>query len=455
MADSPPGRAERAILLAVALGGILAPLNSTMLAVALPHIVDDFHADIATAGWLMTGYLLALAVVQPVAGKLGDRLGRRPFMLGGLAVFGAASVGAAIAPNLATLIAMRTLQAISGAIVFPNGAGLLRQTIPAVRRARAFGTMGATLSLAAALGPPIGGLIVATGGWRAIFLVNVPVVVAALLLAWRHVPARGPRDASPPTFDSFGALLFPALLLGLALVAIEGRHAASLTLPLGGLAVLVGLGAAFLWREAAHPDPLVQPRFFARRGFAAATLAVSAGNLGSYTVMLAVPILLARQSGWTSLGTGLVLALQSAPMVIFSFAGGQLADRLGRRVPAVVGHAMLALGIAPMALDPSLSPTALVASLALAGAGLGLGAAALQTSAVEAVAADQAGVASGLFSTCRYVGSFAGSVVLARLLSEGQGLDGFAALFSVALAGAVISIGAALALPARAPRTKA
>ena len=443
-------RKERATLLAVALGGILAPLNSTMLAVALPAIVEDFGADIATAGWLMTGYLLALAVVQPVAGKLGDRHGRRPFMLGGLAVFGLASLGAAVAPDIHTLIAMRTLQAISGATVFPNGAGLLRQAIRAERRARAFGTMGASLSLAAALGPPLGGLIVAAGGWHAIFLVNVPVVLAALLLAARHVPAQAAPDEARPPFDIAGALMFPALLLGLALVAIESRHAASWWLP--AALALAALFAAFLWREAAHPDPLVQPRFFARSGFAAATLGVSAGNLGSYTVMLAVPILLARQSGWSSTGIGLVLALQSAPMVVAAFAGGQLADRLGRRVPTIAGHAMLALGIAPLALNPALPPLALVACLALAGTGLGLGSAGLQTSAVESVAAEHAGVASGLFSTCRYIGSFAGSIVLARLLTGREGLDGFAELFAVALAGSLLAVAAAFALPAHAPK---
>jgi EmrB/QacA subfamily drug resistance transporter len=446
-------RTERATLLAVALAGILAPLNSTMLAVALPAIVEDFGADIATAGWLMTGYLLALVVVQPVAGKLGDRYGRRPFMLGGLAVFGLASLVAAVAPDIHTLIAMRTLQAISGATVFPNGAGLLRQAIPAAHRARAFGTMGACLSLAAALGPPLGGLIVAAGGWHAIFLVNVPVVLAALLLARRHVPAQSTPEQSRPPFDIAGALMFPALLLGLALVAIESRHAAGLLVPATLAAVLTALLAAFLWREARHPDPLVQPRFFARRGFAAATLGVSAANLGSYTVMLAVPLLLARQSGWSSIGIGLVLALQSAPMVVFAFAGGQLADRLGRRLPTVVGHAMLALGIAPLAFDPALPPLALVACLALAGAGLGLGSAGLQTSAVESVSAEHAGVASGLFSTCRYIGSFAGSIVLARLLSGSAGLDGFTELFAVALAGSVLAVAASFALPGHA-RTK-
>ena len=157
------------MLIAVALGALLAPLNSTMIAVALPDIVDDFDTTIGTVGWLVTSYLLALAVVQPVAGKLGDRHGRRGFVLGGLAIFGLASLGAALAPSLAFLIGFRVLQAVSGAVVFPNGAGLIRELVPAERRGGAFGIVGGSIALAAGLGPLIGGVLVLAGGWRAIF----------------------------------------------------------------------------------------------------------------------------------------------------------------------------------------------------------------------------------------------------------------------------------------------
>ena len=144
-----------------------------MIAVALPDIVDDFDSSIGTVGWLVTSYLLALAVVQPVAGKLGDRHGRRPFIIGGLAIFGIASLGAALSPSLPFLIGFRVAQAVSGAVVFPNGAGLIRG-VPANRRGGAFGT-GGSIALAAGLGSSIGGALVGVGGWRAIFLVNVPV----------------------------------------------------------------------------------------------------------------------------------------------------------------------------------------------------------------------------------------------------------------------------------------
>ena len=439
-------RTERALLVTVALGAILAPLNSTMIAVALPRIVEGFHSTIGTVGWLVTTYLLALAVVQPVAGKLGDRHGRRPFVLVGVAVFGIASLGAALAPSLAVLMIFRTLQALSGAIVFPNGVGLLRESIGADRRGRAFGIVGGSLALAAGLGPPIGGLLVLIGGWRAIFYVNLPVVALTLVIAWRTIPRTSGKRSSVP-FDWIGALLFAIVLGGSAAIALEGRRAPATIAP--GLALLALTAAIFVRRELRHADPILQPRFFTRRPFAAANAAVSSSNLAFYTVLLATPILLTRHLHWGSLRTGLALALLSGPMVVFSPIGGRLADRYGRRLPSVAGCILLAAGLVPLVVNPGLPIGALLGCLALAGAGVGLSSAGLQASAVESIDPAQAGVAAGLFSTSRYIGSFAGSIALARLLDEGHGLAGFRGVFVLSLAGAVVAVVATLALTPR------
>ena len=443
--STPASRAERAVLVTVALGAILAPLNSTMIAVALPRIVDGFHTSVGTAGWLVTSYLLALAVVQPVAGKLGDRHGRRVFMLGGLIIFGLASLGAAVAPNLALLIAFRVTQAISGAVVFPNGVGLIRDTVPTGRRGRAFGIVGGSLALAAGLGPPLGGLLLSVGGWRSIFWVNVPLVTAAIIVAWRTVPRHaGTRAATP--FDWVGSVLLTVVLGGAAALVIEGRHAPATILP--GITVLVVAAVVFIRRELAHADPVVQPRFFARRGFVTANAGISSSNLALYTVLLAIPILLSRHTHWSSLQTGFVLALLSAPIAVLSPTGGRLADRYGRRPPAVAGCVLLTIGLLPLVAAPGLAAYGLFTCLLLVGSGVGLSNAGVQASAIEAIDAEQAGVAAGLFSTSRYIGSFAGSIALARLLDGGHGLAGFRAVFVMALAGAVVSVVAALALPA-------
>ena len=127
--SSPPDSlAGRNVLFTIVLGAMLVPLNSTMIAVALPHLIVDFDTDLSSAGWLVTGYLIAMASLQPVAGKLGDRLGRRTLLLAGLGWFGLSSLGAGLAPNLPILIAFRIQQAVAGALVFPNGIALLRAT---------------------------------------------------------------------------------------------------------------------------------------------------------------------------------------------------------------------------------------------------------------------------------------------------------------------------------------
>ena len=138
----PASAPELAIVVAVALATTLAPLNSTMIAVALPHIMQDFQADTASAGWLITSYLIVMAAVQPIAGKLGDRFGRRRMILGGLIAFALASLGAALSINLPMLIIFRLLQALSGSITLPNGTALLREVVPAHRRGNRFGLVG-------------------------------------------------------------------------------------------------------------------------------------------------------------------------------------------------------------------------------------------------------------------------------------------------------------------------
>ena len=385
-------RADRALILTVALGAMLAPLNSTMIAIALLPIVDDFHTTLAAAGWLVTAYLLALVVVLPLAGKLGDRYGRRAFVLGGLLGFGVASLGAAVAPSLALLVAFRLAQAVACAVVVPNGVGLIRDSIAAERRGRAFGILAGSLALAAGLGPPLGGLLVLLGGWRAVFYVNLPLVGVALVIAWRTLPRHPVRRPTTP-FDWLGAVLLTVVLGGAAALAVEGRHEPSALVP--GIPLLALVMFLFVRRELADADPVFQPRFFTRRAFAAANGAVSFNNLAFYTTLLATPILLTRHLHWAPVEVGLALTLLSGPIVVFSPIGGRLADRFGRRLPAVVGSSLLTVGLLPLAVAPEITVYGLLAALTLAGTGIGLANAGMQASAVEAIDTDQAGAAAG------------------------------------------------------------
>ena len=283
--------------------------------------LDYFGVGVASAGWLITAYLAAMASLQPVAGKLGDRLGRRRLVIGGLLAFGATSVGAALAPNLWVLLAFRTLQAVAGALIFPNGAALLREAVPEGRRGRSFGSLGVAIALAAGAGPPIGGILVEAAGWRAIFYANLVLVAPAVVLGWHCLP-HPKLTAATVRFDLPGALLLPVVLvLSAGLLMSVGRGLSPVLISVGVVGA-VAIGAAFAAQELRHPDPVFQPRLFRRRAVAAANGGIGLGNLSMYTLLLSVPLLLIDGDGVSSLRTGMVLAALSASMIVLAPAGG-------------------------------------------------------------------------------------------------------------------------------------
>ena len=441
---------ERLVVVTVTLSVMLAPLNSTMIAVAMPDIMQHFDVGIASAGWLVTSYLVAMASLQPVAGKIGDSFGRRRLVLGGLALFGVASLAAAVAPSLWLLLLFRVLQAVAGALIVPNGVAFLREAVPEERRGRSFGLLGVGIALAAGLGPPIGGALVEVADWRAIFFINLVLVIPGLILGWHVLP----RAAVPPQegrFDLPGAIMLPVLLvIGAALLMTVGRQT-SVVMLVGGLIVAIPIAAAFAWQELRHPDPVFEPRFFRRRAFAAANAGIGFSNLAMYTLLLSVPLLLVTRSGSSSLQTGTILAALSASMIILAPLGGRLADRLGRRLPSTAGLAVMTTGALLIALEGSdISLVMLVVGLTLVGSGLAVATPGLQTTAVEAVDPQQAGAAAGVYSTSRYLGSILGSAIIAGLLHTDDGdASGMGLVFVVVVVAAVLATAASLGLRAR------
>ena len=431
--------------MAAALGTMLMPLNSTMVAVALPDLVDDLGATLASSAWLVSGYLIAQAALQPLSGKLGDRFGRRPLILYGLASFGLASLGAALSPTLGVLIVFRILQAVTGALVFPNALGLIRQCLPPDRRGRAFGTLGSAIGVAAAAGPPLGGALVGLGGWRTIFLVNVPWIAFALWFAYRSVPQFELPEARG-RFDVVGAVGLTALLAGAAWLMNPGD--VTIVVVCTAAAVLAAAGYAFTRYELRHHDPMLQPRFLRVRAFAAATASVGLSNLALYGTLLAVPVLLSHRAEWSSAEIGLALAAMSIPMAALSPVGGWLSDHAGRRAAAVGGLSLLTAALVPLAAGGAdVTTPILVGSLMVVGAGLGLANAAVQAAGVEALDPEDAGIAAGIFSTGRYLGGIAAASLVAGLASAAHARFGL--LFSIEMTAALLSVVCAAALPGR------
>jgi EmrB/QacA subfamily drug resistance transporter len=430
------------------LGVFLAPLNSTMIAVALPDIMLDFDVSISSAGWLITAYLIAMASLQPLAGKLGDNFGHRAMILSGLSVFGLVSIGAALAPTLPVLLVFRVLQAVSAALIVPSGSALLREMMPASRRGAAFGLLGAGIAVAAAMGPLLGGILVEFAGWRAIFYVNLIFVVPALLIGLKHLPGAN-INASKRKFDIYGAMVLPILLVASAWILISFSKGANLWVVGFGVPMVVVGAVIFGWYEKRHPDPMLQLNFFRLRSFTAAAAGIGFANLSMYSLLISIPLLLSSRDE-SSLRTGLVLFVMSAGM-LSSYVGGRMIDRLGRRLPTTFGLVILAVGVLPIALSgQDVSIPTLLAGLALVGLGIGLATPGLQTSGVEAVESEQAGSAAGLYSTSRYLGSIIGSAIIAGILGASDvDVDGLSMVFLLSFVAAVVAAVVSLGLRGR------
>ena len=225
---------------------MLAPLNSTMIAIAVPDVVDDLNTTLATAGWLVTGYLIAMAALQPVAGKIGDRVGHRRLFMGGVALFGVASIIASFSTSMPMLVTFRVLQGVTGAVMMPSGTALVRHSVQGTRRATGFGLLGAGASVTTVLGAPLAGLLVEVAGWRSIFAVNVLLVVPALVLGWRYLPiTRPPSEKSP--FDTVGSTALIIILVGMAVLLMPAGTEMDLLLIVTAATALAVLTVAFVW----------------------------------------------------------------------------------------------------------------------------------------------------------------------------------------------------------------
>ncbi|HEU5425114.1 MAG TPA: MFS transporter [Nitrolancea sp.] len=434
---------QRTVIGAAALSAMLAPLNSTMIVVALPALLRQFDRSLAWGSWIIISYLVAMATVQPLSGSLGDRLGRRRLMLLGLIAFLAASLLAALAWNIEVLLLARTAQAIAGAVAIPNGAALVRAELPVERQGSALGTVGGAVAIAAGLGPTLGGVLTDLAGWRWIFALNIVLIIPALVLLLRlsDRPATGPARR----FDLLGATLLTTTLVTLVLAVTLLRVPSAPSLFTATLAVVgLGGGGLLLRHIARNPHPLVSPALFRAPGYSAAVFGVLLTNLAMYTVLLSLPLFLAADAGWNPGATGLLLSGLSLQMVVFSPLGGRLADGRGFRLPAVLGALLILLGLLPLvAISSTWSWPMYLGALILIGIGTGLATAPIQASALLAVPAAQAGQASGFYSTMRYLGSIAGSTMMAALLAgEHPALGHVRALYALlcifAVAGVVV-----------------
>lgn len=413
----------------LALAAILAPLNSTIIAVALPTITTAFAASPALATrWLVTVYLVVTIVAQSPAGKLADLWGTSRVLTLGRMMFGLGALLAAFSPSLPVLGAGRVLMALGGAFAIPTVFAYLRNSVPHERRGRIFGIFGAIMGAAAAIGPVIGGFLTARFGWHSVFFVNVPVVLLSFALV---PPRKTDQRGRAATFDFAGsAILGVAVLLLVAAIELMNVLFAA-----GAIAFLV----AFVIRERRATDPVLDVRLFTRPAFAAGSAIVALQNLAMYSMLFLLPFFMGRNPA----ATGRMLLLFTAGMVLASPVGGRLSDAIGSRVVALAGALVATAGASLF-----VSGGTLLAALVLMGAGIGIATSPSQAAAMSAVSASEAGVASGALSTMRYVGGVIGSGLVALITAGGVTRDARLLVFPAVL---LLSALVALVLPGRRP----
>ncbi|MBH1935705.1 MFS transporter [Streptomyces sp. AV19] len=416
-AGSPPPPPSAALIVSL-LGFTVITIDVTAVTIALPTIRSSLHGGMAGLQWVIDAYTLMFAALMLSAGALADRAGARRAYTVGVALFTLASLGCALAPGIGWLIGARIAQGGAAAVVMPASLALIRQAYedPA-RRARAIAlwTVGGSVSLAA--GPVLGGLLVDSVGWRAVFLLNIPVGAVVLALLTRTAPS--PRR--PRALDPAGQLTAVLALAGLTFAVIEGGHA-GWTSPAvaGAAAVAVVAGLAFVVTERRHPQPMVPLGMFRRRGVALPLVIGFAANAGFYGVVFLLGLYYQQLRGMSGTAAGLMFVPLSAVITGANLLSPRLAERLGRRPVILAGQAVLSLAMFTLLPLGDGTPVWQVVLLLIPmGVGGALIVPALTALLMDAVPAHQAGTVSGLFNAVRQTGGALSVAVFGVLVADG------------------------------------
>ena len=387
-------------IIGIALASALVPLNSTMIAVALPTLSDEFDISRGDAAVLVTIYLAAMLIGQPLSGRLADAIGARRLGIIAVGGFGLCSAAAMFAPTFPVLVAIRAAQAAFASGLSPSVQSLLRAITTPSERGRAFGVQGSVIGAGAGLGPVIGGLLLAGFGWRAIFAVNIPIVIVVLVVLQRSVPV----DA----------------------------HATDEEIEAGA-------------PTSGEPDGDSPPLF--NRVFSAAFATQALSVFAQYTLLLVTPIVL-DDRGWGTGSIGIALSTLTLGMIVMGPPGGRLGDEWGRRRPVIIGLGVATVSVAvAVGFGADVTSAVLIGALLFFGLGLGVATPSVLTAGVEAAPAARVGLASGVLASGRYVGSIVASILLSALVADnGDGVMTMLAMSTVAL---ILSLGAAANLPSQ------
>jgi EmrB/QacA subfamily drug resistance transporter len=397
---------------------LLSSLGTSIANVGLPTLAQAFTASFQEVQWIVLAYLLAITTLIVSVGRLGDITGRRRLLLAGIFLFTVASVLCGFAPTLWLLIAARAAQGLGAAVMMALTLAFVGDTVPKAKTGSAMGLLGTMSAIGTALGPSLGGVLIAGLSWRAIFLVNVPLGILTFLLAHRYLPVdvQGPKT-DRAGFDSVGTLLLALTLAAYALAMTIGRgRFGSLNMALL-LAAACGVGL-FVLAEARAASPLIRLAMF-RDPVLSASLAMSA--LVS-TVMMATlvvgPFYLSRALGLDAARVGLVLSIGPLVAALTGVPAGRIADRFGAQRVTIVGLIGIAAGSFLLSMLPAtLGLSGYIAPIVVITAGYGLFQTANNTAVMTEIRPDQRGVISGMLNLSRNLGLITGASVMGAVFA--------------------------------------
>ena len=407
------------VLVICCLSLLIISLDVTIVNIALPAIRADLDAPLSGLQWTIDAYTLVLASLLVLAGSTADRIGRRRVFQTGLAVFTLGSLACSMAPSLGWLIGARMMQAVGGSMLNPVAMSIITNTFTEPKeRAKAIGVWGAVTGFSMALGPLAGGVLVHSFGWQSIFWINLPVGVAAFVLAWRFIPES--RAPHPRRLDPVGQILVLVTLAAVTYGIIEGP-AAGWTSPriLGCFALGAAALGGLLWWEPRQAEPLIELEFFRSAPFSGATLiAVCAfAALGGFLFLNT--IYLQEERGLSALHAGLYTLPMAVMTLIASPLSGRLVAARGTRLPLQIAGVAMTLGMLPLTWAGTDTPGwQLFLGYLLFGLGFGMVNTPITNTAVSGMPREQAGVAAAIASTSRQVGSALGVAVIGAVIAS-------------------------------------
>ena len=400
---------------------LIVGMDNTIVNVALPSIRTSLHASVEGLQWTIDAYTLVLASLLILAGSTGDRIGRRRTFQTGLVLFTLGSLLCSVAPGLGWLIAFRMVQAVGGSMLNPVAMSIITNVFTEPKeRARAIGVWGGVIGISFGIGPVVGGLLTETIGWRAIFWINVPIGIAAFVLAALFIPeSRAPRARRP---DPVGQVLVLVLLVSLTYAIINAPRSGWESPTTIGLIVLaLATVAGLLYYEPRRVDPLIELRFFRSIPFSGATV-IAVCAFGAFSGFLFLNTLYLQDvRGLTALEAGLMLLPMAAVMVCLAPISGRIVAGRGPRVPLIIaGIAMSVAGLALAAVGLHTSYGYLIAAYVVFAIGFAMVNAPITNTAVSGMPRDQAGVAAAVASTSRQVGGSLGVAIIGSVINSGS-----------------------------------